>query len=76
VNWRPRAGWSVLAVQDQRHEAEFLAERLRDAGIPAEIFGDDRTCLGLGLQLSAGVAVYVNDHDLPEARVLLAEGEA
>ena len=71
--WRPRSGWSALAVLSQRHEAEFLAARLRDAGIPAEIFGDDRT--GLGQQLSVGVAVYVSDDDQEEARELLAEEE-
>lgn len=71
MNWQPLSGWSPLAVFSQRFEAGFLAERLHDAGIEAEVFGDDST--GLGQQQSAGVAVYVHDADLERARRLVAE---
>ncbi|MDP2361121.1 MAG: hypothetical protein Q8O14_10250 [bacterium] len=71
MNWTPRHGWCVLRVVLHRHEGEFLAAQLRDAGIPAELFGDDCGGLGLGLPMSMGLALYVNETDLAAARELL-----
>jgi hypothetical protein len=71
MQWNPKGAWSAVHVFLLRHEAELACEVLRSAGIEGRILADDCGSMGLGLQTSEGVAVYVETINLEDAREAL-----
>jgi hypothetical protein len=68
--------WTKLANFPSALEAEMTAERLRGAGIQAEVRGNDVVGIfGPGFQgaTARGVDVLVLDTELDEARAMLAD---
>lgn len=83
MSWKPRMGWSPLAVEVGRPQAEQVAALLQGLDIPALVLADDGGGLLAGLPIGAGAAVFVPAALLEQARAALAhsletdgEGEA
>lgn len=71
MNWKGMDGHRAVKVFYFRQEAEFAAQRLRDAGIPCEVFGDDGGGSLPLLQTTQGIAVYVHADQFDAALALL-----
>jgi hypothetical protein len=72
----PREGWTEVASYGAVWEADFAAETLREAGIPAYVEGGQHVGIfGMGYQGPSlrGVRVLVPWHRRHDARVLLDE---
>jgi hypothetical protein len=70
--------WTKLANYASGLEADIIAERLRSAGLQAEVRGNDVVgIVGPGFQgvTARGVDILVLDSELDEARSLLDEDQ-